>query len=179
METARLRSESRRSWDDSCGREVGCELPCEIKEFLTTKETKYTKREPYAYGRGGKMAEIVYKDESYRIMGACFEVYKNMGPGFLEAVYQECLEIELTDRAIPFAAQQLIPISYKGRKLLQTYRADLLCYGTIIIEVKAQSALSDTHRAQVFNYLRASGMRLGLLVNFSSSSELEYERIVL
>jgi hypothetical protein len=79
-------------------------LPCEIKEILTTKETKYTKREPYAYGRGGKMAEIVYKDESYRIMGACFEVYKNMGPGFLEAVYQECLEIELTDRAIPFAA---------------------------------------------------------------------------
>ncbi len=125
------------------------------------------------------MAEIVYREESYKIMGACFEVYKQMGRGFLEAVYQECLEIELAEREIPFAAQRELHIAYKQRRLVQTYKPDLICYDKIIVEAKAVSQLADEHRAQIFNYLRATGMKLGLLVNFSSHSELEYDRIVL
>jgi len=125
------------------------------------------------------MAEIIHREESYKIMGACFEVYKQMGRGFLEAVYQECLEIELAEREIPFAAQRELRIAYKGRPLVQTYKPDLICYDKIIVELKAVSELLDEHRAQIFNYLRATGLRLGLLVNFSSRTELEYDRIVL
>jgi len=125
------------------------------------------------------MAEIIHREESYKIMGACFEVYKQMGRGFLEAVYQECLEIELAEREIPFAAQRELHIAYKQRRLVQTYKPDLICYDKIIVELEAVSELLDEHRAQIFNYLRATGMRLGLLVNFSSHTELEYDRIVL
>jgi len=125
------------------------------------------------------MAELIHREESYKIMGACFEVYKQMGRGFLEAVYQECLEIELAEREIPFAAQRELRIAYKGRPLVQTYKPDLICYDKIIVELEAVSELLDEHRAQIFNYLRATGMRLGLLVNFSSHTELEYDRIVL
>ena len=115
------------------------------------------------------MAELIYKEESYKIMGACFEVYRSMGRGFLEAVYQECLEIEFAERGIPFASQQQLPIIYKGRTLEQFYKADFVCYDKIIVEVKAVSQLVDEHRAQVFNYLRATGMKLGILVNFCAS----------
>jgi len=125
------------------------------------------------------MAENIHREESYKIMGESFEVYKQMGRGFLEAVYQECLEIELAEREIPFAAQRELRIAYKGRPLVQTYKPDLICYGKIIVEIKAVSQIVDEHRAQIFNYLRATGMRLGLLVNFSSHTELEYDRIVL
>ena len=125
------------------------------------------------------MAELVYEQESFQIMGACFEVYKAMGRGFLEPVYRECLEIELTDRAIPFLPQRELPIIYKGRILEQFYKTDFICYEKIIVEVKAVNQLTDAHRAQLFNYLRATGMRLGLLVNFSSHPKVEYERIVL
>jgi GxxExxY protein len=125
------------------------------------------------------MAEIIYREESYRIMGACFEVYRSMGRGFLEPVYQECLEIELAERGIPFFPQRKLPIIYKGRTLEQFYKADFLCYDKIVIEVKAVSQLVDEHRAQIFNYLRATGMRLGILVNFCSKRELESDRIVL
>jgi GxxExxY protein len=112
-------------------------------------------------------------------MGACFEVYKAMGRGFLEPVYQECLEIELNDRGIPFVAQHELQIVYKGRTLKQAYKPDFVCYDKIIIEVKAATQLAEAHRAQVFNYLRATGMRLGILVNFCSYPKVEYERIVL
>lgn len=125
------------------------------------------------------MAELIYEQESYQIMGACFEVYKAMGPGFLEPVYQECMDIELADRGIRFVAQHELQIVYKGRALGQTYKPDFVCYDKIIIEVKAVSQLVNEHRAQVFNYLRATGMRLGVLVNFSSYPKVEYERIVL
>ncbi len=125
------------------------------------------------------MAELIYAQKSYEIMGACFEVYKGMGPGFLEPVYQECMDIELAERGIPFRAQHELQITYKRRLLEQTYRPDSICYDKVIIEVKAVSQLTDDHRAQVFNYLRATGMRLGLLVNFSSHPKVEYERIVL
>ena len=125
------------------------------------------------------MTEIIYREESYRIMGACFEVYKEKGCGFLEAVYQESLELELSDQGIPFAAQCRLALSYKGRPLKQVYTADLVCLDKIIVELKAVSAITDEHRAQVHNYLRATGNRLGLLVNFGHYPKLESERIVI
>lgn len=125
------------------------------------------------------MKEIIYRDESYRIMGACFEVYKEKGCGFLEAVFQECLEFELGDQGIPFVAHPSLQLAYKGRLLKQTYSPDFLCFGKIVLEIKAVSALSDEHRAQVHNYLRATGHRLGLLVNFGHFPKVEFERIAL
>ncbi|MCC6126701.1 MAG: GxxExxY protein [Pirellulales bacterium] len=122
--------------------------------------------------------KIVYKNESYAILGACFEVYKEKGCGFLEAVYQECLEIELALQNIPFHSQAELALEYKGRTLKQKYVPDAICYGKIIVELKAAKELADEHRAQVHNYLVATGMKLGLLVNFGHYPKLEYERIV-
>jgi len=124
------------------------------------------------------MVEIVYKEESYSIIGACFEVYKEKGSGFLEAVYQECLEIELSDQNIPFRSQCDLELKYKGKPLRQVYRPDFICFDRVIIEIKAVSAVTDEHRAQLHNYLKATGMKLGLLVNFGHYPKLEYERIV-
>jgi GxxExxY protein len=104
------------------------------------------------------------------------EVYNEKGCGFLEAVYQECLEIELGLRGIPFVAQAELPLAYKGRPLRQTYRADLVCFGIIIVELKATSVIADEHRAQLLNYLNSSGFRLGLLANFGHHPGLEWER---
>ena len=125
------------------------------------------------------MSEIIYREESYRIMGACFEVYKEKGCGFLEAVFQECLELEYGDQGIPFVAQPKLGLTYKGRPLKQTYTPDFVCFDKIIVEIKAVSALTDEHRAQVHNYLRATGLRLGLLVNFGHFPKVGYERIAL
>ena len=125
------------------------------------------------------MNKIIYPEESYKIMGACFEVYKEKGCGFLEAVFQECLELELTDQAIPFLAQPNLSLEYKGRPLKQTYTPDFVCFGKIVVEIKAVSALTDEHRAQVHNYLRATGHHLGLLVNFGHFPKVEAERIAL
>lgn len=122
---------------------------------------------------------ILYREQSYAIMGACFEVYKEKGCGFLEAVYQECLEMELSDRGIPFRSQTPLDLRYKGRPLKTRYTPDLICNELIIVELKAVSVLGNEHRAQMQNYLRATGMRLGLLVNFGHHPKLEYERIVL
>src|SRR6266705_1187588 len=105
---------------------------------------------------------IIYKEERYEIMGACFEVYKDKGHGFLEAVYQECLEMEFGDRRIPFIPQTPLPLSYKGRPLKSKYVPDFICYGKIVIELKAVSALTDEFRAQLQNYLRAGQFQLGL-----------------
>jgi GxxExxY protein len=125
------------------------------------------------------MAHILYKLEAFEIIGGCFEVYKEKGCGFLEAVYQECLELELGDREVPFIVKPSLSLSYKGRPLKTKYQPDLICYDKIVVELKAVSALTDEHRAQVQNYLRATGMRLGLLANFGHYPKLEYERIVL
>lgn len=122
---------------------------------------------------------IVYKEESYKIVGAAFKVYNNLGPGFLEAVYQEALEIEFQRQGIPYEREKELNIVYDGILLKQTYRADFVCYGKIIVELKAVSELDDAHRSQVYNYLHATGYRLGLLLNFGCSDELEKERIVL
>ncbi|MGE3406791.1 MAG: GxxExxY protein [Pirellulales bacterium] len=124
------------------------------------------------------MTDLIYKDEAYAIVGACFEVYNDKGSGFLEGVYQECLEIEFSLRAIPFRQHAELMLTYKGRVLRKSYQPDFECFNKIIVEIKAVSQLTDDHRAQVHNYLKATGHRLGLLVNFGSRTTLEYERIV-
>jgi GxxExxY protein len=122
--------------------------------------------------------ELIFKEEAYAVIGACFEVYNDKGCGFLEAVYQECLELEFGLRGIPFQPQAELELAYKGRTLRQRYYPDFLCFGKIILEIKAASDLADEHRAQLHNYLKATGCRLGLLVNFGHAGKLQYERIV-
>jgi GxxExxY protein len=121
---------------------------------------------------------ILFKDECYAIQGAIFEVYKELGIGFLESVYQECSEKELLARDIPFEAQRLLRLRYKGQILEQTYKADLVCYDRILLEIKAVKGLTGEHRAQVMNYLKGTGLRLGLLVNFGSFPKAAVERII-
>jgi GxxExxY protein len=123
------------------------------------------------------MKDIIYKDECYKIVGACFEVYNEKGCGFLEAVYQECLEIEFELQGILFVPKKPLDLSYKGRRLKQKYEPDFICMDKIIVEIKAVSALADEHRAQVINYLNATGFKLGLLVNFGHYPKLEWERL--
>lgn len=122
--------------------------------------------------------EIFYKEESYAIMGACFEVYNEMGCGFVEPVYQECLEMELALRGIVFRRKAELEVHYKGRRISRKYIPDFICWDKIILEIKAVSQLADVHRAQVHNYLKATGLKLGLLINFGHHPKLEYERIV-
>jgi GxxExxY protein len=124
------------------------------------------------------MSDLIYKDESYKIIGACFEVYKQRGVGFTEPVYQECLQIEFDIQQIPFVAQPELQLEYKGRLMVQTFRPDFICYGKIILELKALERLIDVHRSQTLNYLYATGYELALLVNFGGFPRLEYERIV-
>jgi GxxExxY protein len=125
------------------------------------------------------MEDLLYEEETYRIRGAIFEVYKEMGCGFLEAVYQECLERELSSRNVPSVARAELRLTYKGQPLQQTYYPDLICFGTIIVELKGVRELTEGHRAQVMNYLKATGLRLGLLVNFGSYPGVDIVRIVL
>ena len=125
------------------------------------------------------MSKLILEQETHRILGACFEVYKEKGCGFVEPVYQECLEVELASLGIEFLAQQEIGLSYRGRPLRQTYRADFVCFGKVIVEIKAVSALTDEHRAQLMNYLRATGLKVGLLVNFSHYPGVEHQRFVI
>jgi len=122
--------------------------------------------------------KLEFEKETYEILGACFEVYKDKGSGFLEAPYQECMEIELELRGVPFVAQQTLPLEYKGRRLKSTYQPDLVVYDKIIVELKAVTKLADEHRAQVHNYLKASGRLIGLLVNFGHYPGIEHERII-
>lgn len=123
------------------------------------------------------MTEIICKEESYAVIGACFEVYNDKGCRFLEPVYQECLAIEFNHQNIPAIPKPLLTLSYCDRILIQTYQADFVCYQKIIVELKTVTALCDEHRAQLLNYLNATGFELGLLVNFGHYPKLEYERI--
>ncbi len=122
------------------------------------------------------MTDLLFKDEAYAIVGAAIEVYNQLGPGFLEAVYQEALEIELTERGIPFVPQKELRILYKGQPLKKTYISDLTCCEKIIVELKAIDRLTGKDTAQLLNYLKATGLRLGLLINFGNSEKLEWER---
>jgi len=121
---------------------------------------------------------ILYKEECYKIIGACMNVHKELGPGFLEAVYQESLAIEFLDQGIPFEREKDIHIFYKDKILDKCYKTDFLCYDKIIVELKALSELSNDHISQLLNYLKATKLRVGLLVNFGSPS-LIYKRLIL
>ena len=136
-------------------------------ETRTTKGTKNTNE------------KILFKEECYEIQGAIFAVYREMGCGFLEAVYQECLEKELRKRGVPFVAQQELQLTYKGEVLQQTYKPDLICYGQIIVELKAVKDIIPEHKAQVINYLKATDIKLGLLVNFGTYPKASITRLAL
>ena len=123
------------------------------------------------------MTEIVYKEESYRIIGACFGVYNQKGFGFTEPVYQECVQIEFELQGIPFVAQPEIQLGYKSRILTQYFKPDFICFDKVIVELKTVSALVDAHRAQAINYLNALNFELALIVNFGSFPKLTYERL--
>ena len=122
---------------------------------------------------------ILFKDESYAIQGAIFEVYREMGCGFLESVYQECLEIELHSRGIPLVAQQELLLHYKSKPLKTKFIPDFACYGQIVVELKAVKDIAPEHKAQVINYLKATGMKLGLLVNFGAYPKATIIRLAL
>ena len=123
-------------------------------------------------------SKVVYRDESYRIVGACFEVYWEKGCGFLEPVYQECLEIELRLQGVPYEPKKPQALEYKSHPLNSTYMPDFICYEKIVLELKAVTELADEHRAQVYNYLKATRLKLGLLVNFGYYPKAQVERIV-
>ncbi|MFA7056445.1 MAG: GxxExxY protein [Candidatus Cloacimonadales bacterium] len=122
---------------------------------------------------------LLYKDECYKIQGAIFNVYKELGCGFLESVYQEALEIELSGLDIPFESQKEIKISYHGTELKRTFVADIVCYNKIILELKSIKELVGVNRAQILNYLKATNLRVGLLVNFGTHPKVQIERFVL
>jgi GxxExxY protein len=123
------------------------------------------------------MADLIYQAESYKIIGACFEVYKQNGCGFTEPVYQECLKIEFELQNVPFVFEPEIYLEYKGRRIDKHFKPNFVCYDKIIVELKAVAKLIDEFRAQTLNYLNATGFELGLLVNFGHYPKLEYERI--
>ena len=125
------------------------------------------------------MSKLMLEKETYEILGACFDVYKEKGCGFLEAVYQECLQIEFELRGIPARPLVPLPLTYKGRSLQKKYEADFICYDSVLLELKAVAELTSEHRAQVQNYLNATGLRVGLLVNFGHFPLVEHERFAL
>ena len=121
--------------------------------------------------------EEEYRQKTYNIIGAAMEVHKNLGNGFLEAVYGDAFAIELEMRGIPFEREKVFQIHYKGTTLSHQYVADFVCYDDIIVELKAVDKLADVHKSQVINYLHASQLRIALLINFGESS-LQYLRLV-
>ena len=115
---------------------------------------------------------------TYAIIGAAMEVHRELGCGFLEAVYQEALALELSARDIPYRPQVELPVSYKGRRLACDYRADFVCFESVIVELKALNGLASVHETQVINYLKATGLEVGLLINFGATS-LQHKRLIL
>ena len=122
---------------------------------------------------------LLFEQESNLVLGACFEVFKDKGAGYLESVYHECLKIEFGLRGIPFLSKEKLPLSYKGVKLDSTFEPDFMCFSQIILEIKAISKLEVIHRAKVLHYLHSSGCRVGDLINFHSHPKLQFERYVL
>jgi GxxExxY protein len=131
----------------------------------------------FALKKKNKMSDLIFPEECYAIQGAVFAVYKEIGCGFLEAVYQECLERELTFRHIPFESHKLLRLYYKGELIEKTYQADFLCYEKIIVEIKAVETIAPIHQAQLLNYLKMSKLTLGLLVNFGAFPKAKVVRV--
>ena len=124
------------------------------------------------------MKKIIFQEESYNIIRACISVHKELGCGFLEAVYQEALAIEFRNYGIPFNQEKSLDIYFRNTKLNKKYMADFICYDKIILELKAMSKITTEHEAQLLNYLKATGLKLGILINFGQIS-LTYKRLVL
>ena len=122
---------------------------------------------------------LLLEDETYAVIGAAIEVHRALGPGFLEKVYQEAMRLELSARSIPFEAEKPLNINYKGNRLTQRYFADLVCYERTVVEIKAINHLSGKEESQLLNYLKATGLRVGLLFNFGSHGKLERKRLVI
>ncbi len=125
----------------------------------------------------GLEEKIIFKDESYRIIGACMKVHRELGPGFLEAVYEEAMEKEFLKALIPFRRQEKLEIFYENKKLKKYYRADFICFNEIILEIKTVKYMPNQFYAQLKNYLTATKMELGILINFGGPS-LQYKRII-
>ncbi|MGV3528955.1 MAG: GxxExxY protein [Flavisolibacter sp.] len=123
------------------------------------------------------MADLIFKDESYKLIGICMEVHRELGMGFKEAVYKEALELEFIDNEIVYEREKLYEIEYKGKILRNRYKADFVVFEQIVLEVKSTSMIIKTFVAQTVNYLKASGLKLGIIVNFGEKS-LTYKRIV-
>jgi GxxExxY protein len=130
------------------------------------------------HGKHEKHGQLLFADETYLIRAAVFEVSRQMGTGFLEAVYQECLAIEFAAQDIPFEASPVLALAYKSRPLKQSYRPDFVCFDRIIVELKASREIAPEHRAQVLDYLKATGLKVGLLVNFGGAPKARVERPV-
>lgn len=124
------------------------------------------------------MAELIFKEEVFAIVGAAMEVHTVLGSGFLEPVYQEAMEIESRSRELPFDAQKVLQIHYKDHVLKKGYIADLIYFDKIVVELKALDCLSGREEAQLLNYLKATGMKVGVLINFGSHPKLEWKRLV-
>ena len=124
------------------------------------------------------MSEIHLKDETFQIQGACFEVYNEKGCGFLESVYRECLEIEFRSHDIPFVSQPKLELEYKGQKLKSVYQPNFICYDEIIVEIKAVKGLTEGDRTQTQNFIKSTGHRLAILVNFGHFPKAQIERII-
>jgi len=122
--------------------------------------------------------KILLAEECFRIQGAIYEVYRELGSGFLESVYQECLEREFVRSGIPFEVQKELPITYHGEKLTQRFHADFICFESVILEIKAVRDIAPEHKAQTLNYLKATGLNVGLLVNFGSHPKVTIQRFV-
>lgn len=124
------------------------------------------------------MEEYLYKEETYDIIGCAMEVHNELGCGFLEPVYQEALSIVFREKNIPFVKEKSLDIKFKGQVLNKKYIADFICFDKIIIELKAIDTINSQHLAQVINYLKCTDKRLGLIINFGTSS-LQYRRVIL
>ena len=124
------------------------------------------------------MVELICKEEVYAVVGAAMEVYNELGPGFLEPVYQEALSLEMAARHIPFLPQKELHIHYKGRQLEKIYIADFLAFDKVIVEIKAIECLTPREEAQLLNYLKATGLEVGILINFCAAGKLEWKRMV-
>jgi len=123
------------------------------------------------------MTDILFKEESYKIIGACFEVHKTLGHGFKEIVYKDALEVELANLGIPFMREKTFDIYYKGDKLKHSFTADFIVYDKIILEIKIGAYIGDPYIKQTLNYLKASGLRLGIVINFGLPS-VEHHRVI-
>lgn len=125
------------------------------------------------------MTKLIHENESYLIRGAIYNVYKELGAGFLESIYQECLEIEFENQKIPFETQKKLNINYSGKTIKSTFIPDFICFNKIIVEIKAVGHLLPIHEAQIINYLKITKMNLGFLVNFNHYPKVEIKRIII